>query len=51
VAWAFAHHDVDEVFSVILPENAASAAVARRLGFGVVETRIVSHFPRAPHDI
>ena len=51
VEWAFAHHDVDELFSVILPENTASSAVARRLGFGVVDTRIVSHFPRAPHDI
>lgn len=49
--WAFAHHDVDEVFSLILPENGPSAAVARRLGFTIVETRIVSHFPRAPHDI
>jgi RimJ/RimL family protein N-acetyltransferase len=51
VQWAFAHHDVGEVFSVILPENTPSAAVARRLGFTVIETRIVSHFPRAPHDI
>ena len=51
VEWAFAHHDVDGLFSVILPENAASAAVARRLGFSIVETRVVSHFPQAPHDI
>lgn len=51
VEWAFAHHDVDALFSVILPENAPSAAVAERLGFSLVETRIVSHFPRAPHDI
>ena len=51
VQWAFAHHDVAEVFSVILPENAPSAAVAERLGFSLMETRIVSHFPQAPHDI
>ncbi len=51
VQWAFAHHDVAELFSVILPENAPSAAVAERLGFSIVERRIVSHFPSAPHDI
>ena len=51
VQWAFAHHDVDALFSVILPENAPSAAVAERLGFSLAETRIVSHFPQAPHDI
>jgi RimJ/RimL family protein N-acetyltransferase len=51
IQWAFAHHDVARVFSVILPENAPSAAVAERLGFSILETRIVSHFPRAPHDI
>ncbi len=48
---AFECHDVDEVFSVILPENEASAAVARRLGFTIADRRVLSHFPRAPHDI
>ena len=33
VEYAFAHHDVDALYSVILPENTASQAVARRLGF------------------
>jgi RimJ/RimL family protein N-acetyltransferase len=47
----FAHHDVDAVFSVILPENTASQAVARRLGFELAETRVISHFPSAPHGI
>lgn len=51
VRWAFAHHEVAHLFSVILPENAPSAAVAERLGFAILETRIVSHFPGAPHDI
>ncbi len=51
VEWAFAHHDVGDLFSVILPDNGPSAAVAERLGFSIVETRILSHFPRAAHDI
>ena len=28
VDWSFAHHDVDALYSVILPENTASQAVA-----------------------
>lgn len=51
VEWAFAHHDVGELFSVILPDNGPSAAVARRLGFSPVDRRILSHFPDAPHDV
>ena len=51
VGWALARHDVGELFSLILPENGPSAAVAERLGFSIVETRVVSHFPDAPHDI
>jgi ribosomal-protein-alanine N-acetyltransferase len=51
VTYAFATHDVDALYSVILPENHRSQAVARRLGFSLVETRVVSHFPGAPHDI
>ena len=47
----FAHHDVNEVFSLILGENARSQAVARRLGFELWEMRVTSHFPSAPHGI
>ena len=43
--YAFAHHDVDALYSVILPENTRSQAVAQRLGFTLFETRITSHFP------
>ncbi len=45
VDYAFAHHDVDALYSVILPENERSQAVARRLGFELFELRITSHFP------
>jgi RimJ/RimL family protein N-acetyltransferase len=51
VEYAFAHHDVDALYSVILPENKRSQAVAQRLGFTLFETRITSHFPESPHGI
>ena len=41
----------DEVFSVILPENIRSQAVARRLGLTLVEERVLSHYPAEPHGI
>ena len=51
VDYAFAHHDVDALYSVILPENTRSQAVAQRLGFTLFELRITSHFPESPHGI
>ena len=51
VEYAFAHHDVDALYSVILPENERSQAVAQRLGFTLFEMRITSHFPESPHGI
>ena len=51
VEYAFAHHDVDALYSVILPENARSQAVAQRLGFTLFEMRVTSHYPESPHGI
>lgn len=51
VEYAFAHHDVDAIYSVILRENTASQAVARRLGFTPFEERVLSHFPLESHVI
>jgi len=51
VAWAFEHHDVDELVSVILPDNTASQAVATRLGFRWREDRLLPHFTQIPHGI
>jgi len=51
VEYTFAHHDVDALYSVILPENTASQAVAKRLGFTLYETRALSHFPSMAHGI
>ena len=49
--YAFAHHDVDEIYSAILHENLASQAVARRLGFTPWEERTFISFPTKPHMI
>jgi ribosomal-protein-alanine N-acetyltransferase len=51
VAYAFEAIGADEVFSTILPENRRSEAVAVRLGFTLVEHRVMSHFPESPHGI
>jgi RimJ/RimL family protein N-acetyltransferase len=51
IDYVFAHHDVNEVFSLILEDNARSQAVARRLGFELFDTRFTLHFPSAPHGI
>ena len=51
VEYAFVHHYVDALYSVILPENTASQAVARRLGFTLWEQRVFSHFPETEHGI
>lgn len=49
--YAFEQLAVDELFSMILPTNERSAAVARRLGFELAETRLLEFFPDAPHGI
>lgn len=51
VRYGFAVLGEDELVSVILPENTASQAVARRLGFALAEERVLGHFPQAPHGI
>jgi [ribosomal protein S5]-alanine N-acetyltransferase len=51
VEHTFAHHAVDEIYSIILPENSASQAVARRLGFTPWEERTLAFFPSKPHMI
>ncbi len=51
VEWAWANHDDDEIFSVILPENSPSQAVARNLGFTLREERLIPFFPTAAHGI
>jgi RimJ/RimL family protein N-acetyltransferase len=51
VAYAFEDMRTPELFSIILPENQRSIAVARRLGFRLVEERVLSHFPEMPHGI
>ncbi len=51
LAYAFDVMGVTEVFSVILPENLRSQAVAQRLGLTLVEERVLSSFTAGPHGI
>ena len=51
LAYAFDVMGAAEVFSVILPDNTRSRAVAGRLGLTLVEERVLSHFPDEPHGI
>ena len=48
IAYAFEEMEADEVFSVILPGNERSQAVARRLGLTLVDERVLSSFPDRP---
>jgi RimJ/RimL family protein N-acetyltransferase len=49
--YGFNELGLERVCSVILAENSASIAVARRLGFQFGEERVLSHFPSLPHGI
>ena len=51
IAYAFGSLGLPELFSVILPTNRRSQAVARRLGFTLVEERVLSFFPTSAHGI
>jgi RimJ/RimL family protein N-acetyltransferase len=51
IAYAFEVIGAGEVFSIILPENERSQAVARRLGLTFIEERVLSSFPESPHGI
>ncbi len=51
IAYAFETIGVSEIFSVILPDNLPSQAVARRLGLELVEERVLSFFPAEPHGV
>jgi RimJ/RimL family protein N-acetyltransferase len=51
VIYAFETLLVDELFSVILPENIRSQAVAQRLGLTLVDERALSSYPAEAHGI
>ena len=51
VRYGFENLGEESLFSVILPENARSEAVARRLGFAPWEERVLPHFPSAAHMV
>jgi RimJ/RimL family protein N-acetyltransferase len=51
VDWVFMHHDVDALYSIILPENEHSQRVAQRLGYTLEEERVLAFFPTKKHGI
>jgi RimJ/RimL family protein N-acetyltransferase len=51
VGYAFETLGLGEVWSVIRPSNHRSQAVARRLGFTLVDERVLSFFPSAAHGL
>ena len=51
IRYGFHELSQERLFSIILPENYRSQAVAKRLGFVVIDRRYLSHFPSEPHDI
>jgi RimJ/RimL family protein N-acetyltransferase len=51
VAYAFESLGLGEVWSIIRPTNHRSQAVARRLGFSLVDERVLSFFPSAAHGL
>jgi RimJ/RimL family protein N-acetyltransferase len=51
VAYAFGTLGLPEVWSIIRPGNQRSQGVARRLGFTLVDERVLSFFPSAAHGI
>jgi ribosomal-protein-alanine N-acetyltransferase len=51
VRYGFDEVGEDTLYSVILPENTRSQAVARRLGFSPWEERLLPHFPSAAHMV
>ena len=51
VRYGFDEVGEETLFSVILPGNTRSEAVARRLGFAPWEERVLPHFPSAAHMV
>jgi RimJ/RimL family protein N-acetyltransferase len=43
--------ETDRLYSCILPDNLPSQAVARRLGFALLEERVMAWYPDALHGI
>jgi RimJ/RimL family protein N-acetyltransferase len=51
VRYGFEEVGEDTLYSVILPGNTRSEAVARRLGFTPWDERVLPFFPTAPHRV
>ncbi len=51
VRYGFDQLAQDALYSLILPENTRSQAVAERLGFTPYEERVLAHFPSQAHMV
>ena len=51
VRYGFDQLKVDKLFSCILLDNYRSQAVAKRLGFRLLEQKVMEYFPDEPHGI
>ena len=51
VRYGFEELGEDRLFSTILLDNYRSQSVAQRLGFALVDTKTLSHYPKEPHGI
>ena len=51
IRYGFEEFGEDQLFSTILTDNFRSQAVAQRLGFELIDTKLLSHYPKEPHGI
>jgi len=51
VRYGFEELNESRLFSTILTDNFRSQAVAQRLGFELIDTKTLSHYPIEPHGI
>ncbi len=51
VRYGFEELGEDRLYSTILSGNYRSQSVAQRLGFVLVDTKTLSHYPKEPHGI
>ena len=51
IRYGFEELSQETLFSTILPDNHRSQSVAKRLGFVLVETKVLPHYPHEPHEI
>ena len=51
IRYGFEELGQDRLYSTILLDNHRSQTVAQRLGFVLIDTKVLSHYPTEPHGI